>query len=262
MNILSTSAPTALQLEALDALAQACCIHDNLRLSYPTDESGEHCCHYLLYEADGTLAAALAMMFLDDGYAACSAFTDPAFRRRGYFSRLLHTALDAGADGDEYDIVFAISGSCPDTMAVLEALGAELESREHQMELVLAPPTDASPIHAGLSLTECRQTAPSDPTVQTDCESEWTLLEHGAPVGQCLITPVSASCVCLHHVEIAASYRRKGYGTRFMALLLPRLAQAGIRKILLQVSGDNPAALALYKKTGFRLTETLSFYSY
>lgn len=262
MNILSTSVPTAIQLEALDGLAQACCIHDNIRLSYPTEESGDHCCHYLLYEADGTLAAALALIFLDDGYAACSAFTNPAFRRLGYFSRLLHAALDSGADGDEFDILFASNDACPDTLAVLDALGAELEGWEHQMELVLAPPTDTSPIHAGLSLTECRRTAPGDPTVQTDYEAEWTLLEHGALVGQCLITPVSDSCVCLHHVEIASAFRHKGYGTSFMALLLPRLAQTGIRKILLQVSGDNPAALALYKKTGFRLTETLSFYSY
>ena len=32
--------------------------------------------------------------------------------------------------------------------------------------------------------------------------------------------------------------------------------------VSLQVSGENEPALALYKKTGFRITETLSFYLY
>jgi ribosomal protein S18 acetylase RimI-like enzyme len=44
--------------------------------------------------------------------------------------------------------------------------------------------------------------------------------------------------------------------------LFALLAAAGIKKVILQVSGDNAAALALYKKTGFRITETLSYYLY
>mgnify|MGYP005804173691 FL=1 len=32
--------------------------------------------------------------------------------------------------------------------------------------------------------------------------------------------------------------------------------------VLLQVSGDNAVALRLYEKTGFRITETLSYYLY
>ncbi|WP_243134402.1 GNAT family N-acetyltransferase [Enterocloster asparagiformis] len=36
----------------------------------------------------------------------------------------------------------------------------------------------------------------------------------------------------------------------------------GISTLTLQVSGDNLPALRLYKKTGFHITETLSYYLY
>ena len=74
--------------------------------------------------------------------------------------------------------------------------------------------------------------------------------------------PVSADTVCLHHVEIVPEYRNRGYGTAFLLLLLPALSKEGFQKAVLQVSGDNAAAIALYKKTGFSVTKTLSYYFY
>ena len=47
-----------------------------------------------------------------------------------------------------------------------------------------------------------------------------------------------------------------------LALLLPALASQGFQTALLQVAGDNMPAIALYKKTGFRITETLCCYLY
>jgi ribosomal protein S18 acetylase RimI-like enzyme len=44
--------------------------------------------------------------------------------------------------------------------------------------------------------------------------------------------------------------------------LFALLAAAGIKKVILQVSGGNDSALALYKKAGFRITETLLYYLY
>lgn len=65
-----------------------------------------------------------------------------------------------------------------------------------------------------------------------------------------------------HHVEIVPEYRNRGYGTAFLLLLLPALSKEGFQKAVLQVSGDNAAAIALYKKTGFSVTKTLSYYFY
>lgn len=286
MQTFATSTLSETQSREIAKLTKSCQKHDKIRLSYPSDESGDGCCHYLLYEEDGTLSAILAIILLEDGLAECSAFTHPACRRQGFFSCLLGAATE---QWEECDILFTVSESCPDTMAVLSALGAELESREHQMELELpqstiVPGTDPCsdfPRHTGLNLlgrtSQADTPCPDIPCPDTPCsgyaeaggsaaqtvpETIWTLTKHGEPIGQCIITPVSDACVCLHHLEITEPQRGKGYGSDFLSMLLPRLAYSGICKILLQVSGDNPAALALYRKTGFRITETLSFFCY
>jgi len=43
---------------------------------------------------------------------------------------------------------------------------------------------------------------------------------------------------------------------------MPSREREGIRRICLQVSGANEPALHLYRKTGFRITEALSYYLY
>lgn len=263
MNIIKTSTPSKDQLAALDGLAQSCCAHDQIRLSYPTEDCGDGCRHYLLYTEEGALAAALALIFLDDGFAECSAFTHPDFRRRGFFRCLLHAATE---EYEDCDILFAVLESCADTMAVLAALGAEPESREYQMELELEPEgtleNETYPGRPHLHISQAPAPLSGEDATASPTTSWLLYEEEKTAVGQCLITPVSPSCACLHHLEITAALRCQGYGSAFLSLLLPRLAASGFRKIILQVSGDNPAALALYKKTGFRLTETLSYYCY
>lgn len=259
MKIIETSILTNIQTEEIATLTDACRSHDKIRLTYPADESGDGCRHYLLYEENGTLAAVLAMLPLDDRTAECSAFTHPAYRRQGCFSRLLDIAAE---QFETCDILFGVPESCHAAIQVLSALGAEQESLEHQMELLFpvhsfdtATDTGAHlSCHGGLTLA-------SSPDKAADTV-EWTLNKDGLPIGRCLITTVSEGCVCLHHLEIAEPLRQKGYGSSFLSLLLPRIAEGGFHKIILQVSGDNPAAVALYKKTGFRITETLSYYCY
>lgn len=261
MKIIDTFSLTKTQIHEITQLTKACCSHDHIRLTYPCEESGDACRHYLLYEADGSLSAILAMLPLDGQTAECSAFTRPGYRRQGYFSHLFELAMERYED---YDILFGVPESCRAAAEVLSALGAELETREHQMELILPESaysgesdTNSRSVpasHAGLSIISSAEKNPASAT--------WTLMKDKTPVGHCLITQVSDTCACLHQLEIAEPLRQKGYGSSFLALLLPRVASAGIRKIILQVSGHNQAAMALYQKTGFRITETLSFYCY
>lgn len=254
MNIVTTCMPSEIQLEELRSLAKYCRIHDNIRLSYPAEENGNGCRHFLLYEEDGTLAAALALIEINEDFSECSAFTHPTYRKRGYFSLLLDYALE---EWEKFDILFAVCENCPDTMAVLKSLGAELDFREHQMEFDFS--SHKTPTQEDMAFPRRHP----DLVVSSRHDAgAWVLLEHGHIIGHCMATPVSDGCACLHHVEIDEGLRGQGYGTDFMALLLPRLAASGYRKVILQVSGSNTAALSLYNKTGFRITETLSYYWY
>lgn len=79
-----------------------------------------------------------------------------------------------------------------------------------------------------------------------------------SPIGTCRLICYGPACFYLYHVEIRPDMRGKGWGKALLDALLGQLA-AGSR-IILQVSSLNAPALALYKKTGFGITETLSYY--
>ncbi len=262
--------------QAVRDLVSLCCRADGIRLSYPleADEAAGDTRHYLLAAADGSLPAVLALTFCDDQTAECTAFTHPAYRRRGYFSRLLSEAVDACEDSD---ILFPVCEECADTMAALRSLDAELQYRELRMVTELPDGGAApEPDTGSLALTPGTPDADGDVlwtmtpgTPDADGDMLWTMapgdaLSSGSPrvIGTCRTLPLGPSSVCLHSVEIAPDLRGRGYGTRMLALLIPALAGRRVRQIVLHVSEDNRAAVALYKKAGFRIAETLSYYLY
>lgn len=227
-----------------EALAAECCRHDGSTLSYPATEATQH---LLLFDEEEHLVSILGMVPLEKSLMECSAFTLPAFRRRGYFSQLFSTAL---GQFEECDILFAVDESCTDTMAVLQALEAEQDFREYLMERRIGDPLPERTIHPEKTLT------------LQEANGKWVLFYHHTPIGQCETTPISARGVCLHHVLIDDTLQGQGFGYDFMILLLRYLAKQSISDILLQVSGRNTAAMKLYQKTGFRITGTLSYYYY
>lgn len=243
----------------VNQLVISCCHYDHQTLSYPLDDSDMH---YLFYDSENRLISILGITDLGDALSECSAFTLPDQRRQGYFSRLLEAAL---TDYEEHDIIFACDPACADTIAVLAQLGAELESHEHQMEYCFTPadfphtstPAQLFPRNAG----EEDYTA-----LQSHSESEdtlkWQFYDNETLIGSCLTTQISDQQVCLHQLLIADAHRRKGYGRKFLKLLFAELADTQVTSVVLQVSGDNQPALALYTKTGFQITGTLSYYCY
>lgn len=289
------------QISQIKQLINVCCRHDQITLSYPTSENEPEPAasevpksgfsrHWLAYDSSGMLTAVLGLVFYEDSLAECTAFTHPEFRRQGLFSALLDLALEEAQD---LDILFPVSGSCPDTTATLDALCAELDFCELQMETELTEVSAKDGTKDGVNdgvnddakdgrkrRTEAAEftlhhCSPDDFGTVTWQLFSGPLTDASSPsrlCGSCQTSPVSgsadavssgsASCVCLHHVEVLPQYRRQGCGTALMELLLARLARDGFRRVILQISGDNEAALSLYKKTGFRITETLSYYLY
>ncbi|MDO5406694.1 MAG: GNAT family N-acetyltransferase [Eubacteriales bacterium] len=289
-----TAQLTQQQMSEIAQLTALCQEHDHSHSSYPFEEDGA--IHFLLYRRqtidsgseEMMLCCALALLPYDseEPAAECIAFTRPDCRRQGYFTELLDLALDAFED---FDILFPVLVQVPDTLATLQALEAELDSQELQMELSLEQISE--PSESPFVLRRQDRSGDSGCSGETDDTGEdictWVLMKPGCPdsgtstrtsfrsvpvnsedtsdgtfLGSCQTTPVSRSCVCLHHVEILPQYRRQGCGTALLEQLAAALKHSGVRRVILQVSGDNEAALALYKKQGFRITETLSYYLY
>lgn len=260
------------QEAAVSWLVTLCQEHDDIKLSYPC-MPGEAESHYLCWGSlPGQLLAVLAVVPCGEMLAECISFTHPSYRKRGYFSQLLERMLE---DQEETDILFPVSGTCADTMAALEALGAEPYMREYRMEKKLGRMADCPGMGCGNEV--CRETEackgqeasaflrivekPEEDILKADYYiKNDTAGETSA--GSLQLTSVSDAALCLHHVEILPEYRGRGLGTRMLQCLFDELEKRGITKLILQVSGDNLPAMALYRKTGFRITETLSYYWY
>ncbi len=205
----------------------------------------------------------LALYKTDEHVWECSAFTRPDKRQNGIFSALLDAAETAYPE-DQFSFPVPDSKEYLPALKVLESIGAELWYQEHLMILEADSPVwntlSAEPASHLLSLSK----EPCD----LDEEGDSQLIQafsDGFPVASCALTVTCqndrTSC-CIHHVSVPESLRNKGYGTRFLKTLLPRLKKQGVSRFLLQVSGSNLPAISLYKKTGFRITETLSYYLY
>ena len=76
--------------------------------------------------------------------------------------------------------------------------------------------------------------------------------------GTCRILPYGSGRFYLYHLEITESFRSRGFGRALLFGVLNSLPSRS--RVILQVSSENTAALSLYKKTGFGITKTLSYY--
>lgn len=250
---------TAAQADAFEQLTGLCRAHDKIRLSCPLD--GDR--FYLLTgeSPDGTgrpvLNSAVAV-FEGDGLWECYGFTRPDARMRGYFSSLLEMLeQDAAQALPEPDLCFVADPNRSAAVNALAAIGAELWYEEYAMEWNKGacgnlPPDPLSP--SPLRLTSVS----GGPESRLDFTA-WLSGNQKAGSFSLYLQPPSA---CLFELEIAEPFRGRGLGLAMVRQLQDLTPAIGISTLTLQVSGDNLPALRVYKKTGFHITETLSYYLY
>ena len=286
MTLHKVSSLDSFQIHQIRTMVNACTDADGTSLSFPFDEAEL----FLYFEHEDSIVSAIAFISLEDLLYECSAFTDPEFRGQGLFSELLDDGINELPEDSE--LIFYSDKRSSAAAAVLDAIGAELDSEEHMMELL---PENFSIIECCSSQTGSDVSAPD---LIAGIHSE-SLNIDGTPTlrfhsDHAVINfSVFPSHYYLYGFEVEESCRGKGYGSKFLSTVLARLLSgnaaaiehsplssetsfhisdvrsAGVavdntapRPILLQVSGDNAPALALYKKTGFRITETLCCYLY
>ncbi len=225
----------------------------------------------------------------------CVPFVHPDFRRKGIFSSILSKACEESQIPGEDSVYFSCGAENELWKNVLEHIGAEHAWDEYMMEREL---TGNEKIMPEKTLNEetangiyCRILENASTNGENIAENAaegstaWqavgsrNLLKRNtpdnltatqspdqstnlpAPEVTCLLAPQGNS-VYLYSLEVLPELRNKHLGTAFLSALLPQLAEKGFKTIKLQVSSENLPAMALYKKTGFHITQTLSFYEY
>lgn len=248
MNRIHTTALTAEQKRDIKRLTDVCRHEEPLTLSAPLEEGLEY---FLLYD-DVRLLSMLFLFFPEEAVCECAAFTHPSYRQNGYFTVLLDDALDFIDDYEEThnlqtDFCFLSDGLSPAAASALQALGAEYWYSEYGMERTLSEDDRL-----------CQATLPL--SVEDAGDHLYTAALRDQVIGVCMVIP-NGDCVYLYGFEIKEAYRHKGCGQNFLLGMLSLLSY-DYRRISLQVSGRNTAALSLYRRTGFHITETLSYYLY
>lgn len=251
MKLIKTGALTRAQKRDLARLEEACGNGAGAPVRFPLSDAD---LIFLLYETGrpARLAAALFLIMPqipDSNEAAeCIAYTHPALRQRGYFSRLFE---EAGTHIAETDLLFPVGQSGRGTLKALEALGAEFFHDEYRMELSLSgytPLCEAAPLIC--SVTE-----------ETDDVFSFSFSLGDGEDAACHTIRYGTSA-CFYGFSVRPALRGRGIGSGALSHVLTFLAQEGVRLVFLHVSGDNLPAVSLYKKAGFRITETLSYYLY
>lgn len=229
-----------------------------IRLSFPFEEGSVF---YLAYERkDGAdmLVSVLALIIpnMDDSDETfeCLAFTRPSCRRKGYFSALFEAAEELFEDAN---LLIPCDGQDEAVLPVLHSLGAELDSCEYKMERSLTE-NDLPDMSAAGARLSCQTSLDSDgSTVYSFCLSQ----ENSRPAAVCR-TVSFGSKICFYGFLVEETLRGQGFGEEALLTVLHSLRNRNASSLFLHVSGENPAAVNLYKKTGFRITETLSYYLY
>ena len=137
VKLIKTAALTAAHKRDLGRLEDACKNGADAPVRFPLEDAD---LTFLLYETTppARLAAALFLIMPQipdsNDAAECIAYTHPALRRRGYFSRLFEAAE---TEISETDLLFPVCRGGRGTLKALEALGAEFSHAEYRMDLSL-----------------------------------------------------------------------------------------------------------------------------
>ena len=270
MNIIRTEALCESQKNDLLTLQNICQGHDSISLTFPMEEGWVY---YLLYDED-CLLSALSAFFNENSEWECCAFTLPQNRCQGCFTLIFEELLKETGDSD---LIFSVQENCRDTVSALEAIGAVFWYQEHMMSLSFSG-FSGSELAKGCHIPESISILPRESSLCP--EGKFTLskrqsfqdepvhyvfLAGDKAVGSCYLDSRENSSY-FYGFEIPENLRNQGYGRACLSLLLNDFfTQSGTGKeetLFLQVSGQNVPAMALYKKSGFQITESLSYYIY
>ena len=159
-------------------------------------------------------------------------------------------------------MIFPVDESCKDTIHALQAMDASFWYQEHIMELPLTQSIKTSRLKEGSSFDALSLSIASSPE---ETPIQCVFLLDGKQVGSCCLDALEHGAY-FYGFEISEPYRNQGLGSACLSLFLDTyFAHPNARrykKLFLQVSGLNKPAISLYKKAGFQITESLSYYVY
>jgi ribosomal protein S18 acetylase RimI-like enzyme len=234
---------------------------------------------FLLYE-NTVLVSILSIFMPTAEEAEISAYTLPAFRRKGYFKELLKEAEAELQRYGQPDLIFVNESNSKSGAEAAKKLGGRLEFTEYflryqhpidrtkeqtdrQIKLQEATEKDLETI-IGLSqriFDDSYEDAESmvKNTLNAENRIQYIAVLWDEPIGMGSVSQDNDT-VSIHGLGIVPEYQGKGYGKELLTVIIQELQMKGISDITLEVNSSNDRAFQLYTKYGFTIDTSYDYY--
>ena len=269
------------QRAAVEALRLTCEAYDGCEHLIEPDEervpAGGEAGHFLAWK-DGRLVAYLGLDLQEPAEAVV--VVAPDARRCGIGRQLVDAAgIEVRCRGGD-QLMLTVPGASLAGLAFVTALGAEHDYSEYRMELDRSLLTPLEPPDEQFSLCQVGNKAVEtliriscaafdlDPTRQRARFAEWLSrpgqrlfigYEDGVAAG-CVRVGDYDGVIYLHTFAVLPERQGRGLGGRILRAMVHLLVAEGAGPIRLEVDVENPRALSLYERSGFRTLDSFQYH--
>ncbi len=234
---------------------------------------------FLLYE-DNKLVSFISLFVPTQEEAEVSAFTLPAYRRRGCFKHLLAQAVEEVRKYNIPGLLFVCEPQSKDGTEALKRLDAELDFTEYFLRCgdpsVLPDPQAAAEVRLHRAepkdleaMVKLNQDIFNDDYEDakrfvSNCfeahnRFQYIALLSEKPIGMGSVYDENGEAY-IYGLGVLPSHQGKGYGRAILSLMLKDMKRSGMDNIVMEVESTNQNALSLYRKSGFEVEATFNYY--
>jgi len=234
---------------------------------------------FLLYKHN-KLISLISIFMPTANEAEISACTLPAYRRKGYFKKLLNAVIQELKKYERVDLMFVCEPQSKDGKKVIKKLGAQLCFTEYFLRYKNPPgnfkkegppnitlhEADSKDLAAIVSLSQqiFNRDHKEANNIITKALKADNIIQYTATLGNKLIGIAAvyfeSDESSIFGLGISPPFQGKGLGKELLNLILEDLENRGIQNITIEVDSTNKNALNLYIKSGFGIETSYAYY--
>lgn len=267
------------QIDDISELFNECREYDGLSASItlpsPDEKSEDEL--FILYYEKKKLISFLSLFSADECFVEIYGLTSPSHRKKGLFSNMVYTAMNETSFLRGRDVLYLSDGKSRDCLLAYNHLGFSQSYSEYIMtaqapfstndaagdkKITLMPSDNKEKIAKlyHLIFEDSGITAESVLNNIDNNTDSFIFKIDNTDIGIMFLTKQNAGKAYLWNFGLLPEYRGRKLSHQMISDLF-EYAEGKFNSISLQVSSGNTAAFRLYRKSGFKITSQVSYFS-
>ncbi len=267
------------QIDDISELFNECREYDGLSASItlpsPDEKSEDEL--FILYYEKKKLISFLSLFSADECFVEIYGLTSPSHRKKGLFSNMVYTAMNETSFLRGRDVLYLSDGKSRDCLLAYNHLGFSQSYSEYIMtaqapfstndaagdkKITLMPSDNKEKIAKlyHLIFEDSGITAESVLNNIDNNTDSFIFKIDNTDIGIMFLTKQNAGKAYLWNFGLLPEYRGRKLSHQMISALF-EYAEGKFNSISLQVSSGNTAAFRLYRKSGFKITSQVSYFS-